>query len=158
MSSGTDGLDINSLDMNSIGLGRDITADDVVDNLSFFDDWEERYGYIIDLGKQLPPFPAELKTEDRFIRGCQSQVWLELQHDAENGYLHMAVDSDALIVRGLAAIVLAALNHKTPQQIADYDMADYFSKIDLLKHLSPTRGNGVRAMVSRIQGEANARL
>ena len=144
--------------LDALALGQDITADDIVDNLSFFDDWEERYGYIIDLGKQLPPLPEALKTDDRFIRGCQSQVWLEIQHNRAENRMHMAVDSDALIVRGLAAIVLAALNHKTPQQIVDYDMNAYFSAIDLLKHLSPTRGNGVRAMVSRIQDEARARL
>ena len=149
---------MSDLQLDALTLGRDITADDVVESLSFFDDWEERYGYIIDLGKQLPPMPDTLKTDDRFIRGCQSQVWLEIQHDAASGEMHMAVDSDALIVRGLGAIVLAALNHKTPADIVGYDMGAYFAQIDLLKHLSPTRGNGVRAMVARIQDEARRRL
>jgi cysteine desulfuration protein SufE len=135
-------------------FGSDIQVDDIVDTLSFFDDWEERYRYIIDLGKQLPTFPEEMQTEDRIVHGCQSQVWLEISYDADNNQVQLAVDSDALIVRGLAAMVLAALNHKTPAEIRDYDMESYFTSVDLVKHLSPTRGNGLRAMVKRIKAEA----
>jgi len=123
----------------------------IVDDLSFFDDWEERYRYIIDLGKPLPEFPAPLKTEQLLVRGCQSQVWLLTQMNADTGGVDIAVDSDAVIVRGLAAIVLAAYHGKTPAQIGDFDIESYFSKLDLLKHLSPTRGNGLRAMVKKIQ-------
>ena len=135
-------------------FGSSITAEEVLDSIGFLDDWEERYRYIIDLGKSLPALPDELKTEDRFVRGCQSQVWLAEHFDPAENRLHLAVDSDALIVRGLAAIVLAALNRKSPQEILDYDMQSYFSKLDLLKHLSPTRGNGVQAMVERVRSEA----
>lgn len=135
-------------------FGSSITAEEVLDSIGFLDDWEERYRYIIDLGKSLPALPDELKTEDRFVRGCQSQVWLAEHFDPAENKLHLAVDSDALIVRGLAAIVLAALNRKSPQEILDYDMPGYFSQLDLLKHLSPTRGNGVQAMVERIRSEA----
>lgn len=135
-------------------FGTTITAEEVLDSIGFLDDWEERYRYIIDLGKSLPALPDELKTEDRFVRGCQSQVWLAEHFDLAENKLYLAVDSDALIVRGLAAMVLAALNRKSPQQILDYDMEAYFSKLDLLKHLSPTRGNGVQAMVERIRTEA----
>ncbi len=135
-------------------FGTTITAEEVLDSIGFLDDWEERYRYIIDLGKSLPALPDELKTEDRFVRGCQSQVWLAEHFDPAENKLYLAVDSDALIVRGLAAMVLAALNRKSPQQILDYDMEAYFSKLDLLKHLSPTRGNGVQAMVERIRTEA----
>lgn len=149
---------MTALDLDSIDLGRGTTAEDVVDTLSFFDDWEQRYEYIIDLGKQLPAFPDDMKDESRIVRGCQSQVWLETGFDDASGELRLAVDSDALIVRGLAAIVLAALNRKTPRAVLDYDMDSYFANIDLLKHLSPTRGNGVRAMVKRIQDEAGRRL
>jgi len=147
-----------SIDLDSIELGRGTTADDVVDTLSFFDDWEQRYEYIIDLGKQLPAFPDDMKDESRIVRGCQSQVWLETGFDDTSGEMRLAVDSDALIVRGLAAIVLAALNRKPPRAVVDYDMEGYFASIDLLKHLSPTRGNGVRAMVRRIRDEAGKRL
>ena len=135
-------------------FGTSITAGEVLDSIGFLDDWEERYRYIIDLGKSLPPLPEELKTEDRFVRGCQSQVWLAHRFDPAENKLYLAVDSDALIVRGLAAMVLAALNRKSPQEILDYDMQGYFSKLDLLKHLSPTRGNGVQAMVARVRDEA----
>jgi len=135
-------------------FGSSITAEEVLDSIGFLDDWEERYRYIIDLGKSLPALPDELKTEDRFVRGCQSQVWLAEHFDPTENKLYLAVDSDALIVRGLAAMVLAALNRKSPQDILDYDMQSYFGKLDLLKHLSPTRGNGVQAMVGRIRDEA----
>ena len=137
-------------------FGTDISSDDIVDNLSFFDSWEDRYKYIIDLGKSLPALPDALKTEDRFVRGCQSQVWLADHYDAAENRLYLAVDSDALIVRGLAAIVLAALNRKSPRQILEYDMQSYFGRLDLLKHLSPTRGNGVQSMVEKIHTVAKA--
>jgi cysteine desulfuration protein SufE len=134
-------------------FGDSITAADIVENLGFFDEWEERYRYIIDLGKQLPAFPPELQTEDRLVRGCQSQLWLEVGFDAQSGKVLLAADSDAIIVRGLIGIVFAALNRKTPAELRDYDMAGYFASLDLLKHLSPTRGNGLRSMVDRIRQE-----
>jgi len=139
-------------------LGSTTTDEDIVDTLSFFEDWEERYGYIIELGKELPPYPKALHTEEHLVRGCQSQVWLHIEIEQNTGKMLLFLDSDAIIVRGLAAIVSAALNQKTPQEIVDYDMQSYFAKIDLLKHLSPTRGNGIQAMVERIKNEAKARL
>ena len=139
-------------------LGSTTTDEDIVDTLSFFEDWEERYGYIIELGKELPPYPKALHTEEHLVRGCQSQVWLHIEIEQSTGKMLLFLDSDAIIVRGLAAIVSAALNQKTPQEIVDYDMQSYFAKIDLLKHLSPTRGNGIQAMVERIKNEAKARL
>ncbi len=134
--------------------GVSVHVDEIVDTLSFFDDWEERYRYIIDLGKQLPTFPIEMQTAERIVHGCQSQVWLEVAFDKANNIMHLAADSDAIIVRGLVAMVLAALNNKSPQDIVQYDMEAYFASVDLLKNLSPTRGNGVRAMVERIKREA----
>ncbi|MBN7796566.1 SufE family protein [Parahaliea mediterranea] len=130
-------------------FGDSITADDIVDTLSFFDDWEERYKYIIDLGKELPPLPEAFHTEDRKIRGCQSQVWIDTR--VEDGKLQMAVDSDAFIVKGLLGVVLAAYNNKAPQDVLAFDIDGYFNQLDLLNHLSPTRGNGLRAMVARIR-------
>ncbi|MEN9465153.1 MAG: hypothetical protein RL217_1334 [Pseudomonadota bacterium] len=135
-------------------FGSDIGSDDVLETLSFFDDWEERYKYIIDLGKQLPAMPAAKQTEAYLLRGCQSQVWIDSEY--EEGKLVFEADSDAHIVRGLLAIVLAAFNQKTPEQILAFDVEDYFARIDLLKHLSPTRGNGIRSMVKRIQDTAQA--
>lgn len=133
-------------------FGTTISADDIVDNLSFFDSWEDRYRYIIDLGRELPPLPEALRTEDRLVRGCQSQVWIDVQRD--DGRLQMAVDSDAFIVKGLLAVVLAAYNNKSPDEVLDFDVDAYFETLGLMQHLSPTRGNGLRAMVARIRQEA----
>lgn len=133
-------------------FGKDITTDDILDTLGFFDDWEERYKYIIDLGKQLPAMSDEKKTEEFLLRGCQSQVWIDSEQ--ADGKLLFEADSDAHIVRGLLGVVLAAFNYKTPTDILAFDIDDYFAQIDLVKHLSPTRGNGLRAMVQRIQDTA----
>ncbi|WP_428242182.1 SufE family protein [Gynuella sp.] len=135
-------------------FGTEITTDDIVETLSFFDTWEERYKYIIDLGKQIPALPDALKTEDRLVKGCQSQVWIESQK--QDGRLFFDADSDAHIVKGLLGVVLAAFNGKTPEQVLDFNIEQYFADLDLLRHLSPTRGNGLRAMVKRIQAFASA--
>jgi cysteine desulfuration protein SufE len=133
-------------------FGIDVTAEDIVDTLSFFDSWEDRYKYIIDLGKELPSMADELHTEDRLVRGCQSQVWLA--EEFRDGKLHFQADSDAFIVKGLLAVVLAAFNGKTPAEILAVDIAAYFDRLDLLQHLSSTRGNGLKSMVKRIQDMA----
>jgi cysteine desulfuration protein SufE len=133
-------------------FGHTITSDDILDTLGFFDSWEDRYKYIIDLGKELPALPEELRTDDRLVRGCQSQVWIDTQ--LEHGKLQLAVDSDAFIVKGLLAVVLAAYNNKTPADILAFDIDAYLDSLDLLRHLSPTRGNGIRAMIQRIRGIA----
>lgn len=136
-------------------FGTEITPEEIIDTLGFFESWEERYKYIIDLGKQLPDMDDSLKTEDRLIPGCQSQVWIEPYF--EDGKLYFAVASDAFIVSGLLAVVMAAYNGKTPAEIQGFDMDGFFAEIDLVKHLSPTRGNGLRSMVARIKAEADAR-
>jgi cysteine desulfuration protein SufE len=135
-------------------FGTQLTAEDVAEALSFFDGWEERYGYIIDLGRQLPALPAELKREDLLVRGCQSQVWL--LPSLREGRIHLRIDSDALIVRGLIALVLTAYEGRTPAEVLDFDIEGWFARLDLLKHLSPTRGNGLRAMVARIRDYARS--
>jgi cysteine desulfuration protein SufE len=135
-------------------FGDSITSEDIVDTLGFFDSWEDRYRYIIDLGKELPPLPESLHTEDRLVRGCQSQVWMDVtEHD---GRLQLAVDSDAFIVKGLLGVVLAAYNNRTPAEILAFDIDGYFEELELLRHLSPTRGNGLRAMVARIREAADS--
>lgn len=136
----------------STQFGIDVTTDDILDTLSFFDSWEDRYRYIIDLGKELPPMDDALKTDDRIVKGCQSQVWLA--HEEKDGNMNFIADSDAHIVRGLLAVVLAAYNGKNCQQILDFDIEGYFERLDLIRHLSPTRGNGLRAMVGRIRDTA----
>lgn len=135
-------------------FGTDINPEEILDTLGFFDDWEERYKYIIDLGKQLEPMADDKKTEDYLLRGCQSQVWID--SSADNGKLFFEVDSDAHIVRGLLAVVLSAYNNKAPAEILDFDIDQFFAQIDLVKHLSPTRGNGLRSMVQRIKEIAAA--
>lgn len=135
-------------------FGSSISVEDIIDTLSFFDDWEERYKYIIDLGKQLPAMDDSKKTEQFLLRGCQSQVWIDSEMVGDQ--LFFEVDSDAHIVRGLLGVVLAAYNGKTANDILAFDIDNYFNQIDLVKHLSPTRGNGLRAMVKRIQDTAAA--
>lgn len=134
-------------------FGIDVTVDDIIDSLGFFDNWEERYKYIIDLGKELPEMDASLRTDVYLVRGCQSQVWLVDEWRA--GKLFFQADSDAFIVKGLLGVVLAAFNGKTPGEILAFDIDAYFSQLDLLQHLSSTRGNGLQAMVRRIQDRAS---
>lgn len=135
-------------------FGVDVSADDIIDSLGFFDNWEERYKYIIDLGKELPPMPESLRTDEFLVRGCQSQVWLV--DEWRDGKLFFLADSDAFIVKGLLGVVLAAFNGKTPGDILSFDIDAYFVRLDLLHHLSSTRGNGLKAMVKRIRDKAAA--
>ncbi|MFK7828318.1 MAG: SufE family protein [Congregibacter sp.] len=133
-------------------FGHAVGPDDIVENLGFFDSWEDRYRYIIDLGRELPELPAELRTDDRLVRGCQSQVWIDVGMQEER--LQLAVDSDAFIVKGLLAVVLAAYNNKSPEDILAFEVDTYFDTLGLMQHLSPSRGNGLRAMVARIREAA----
>ena len=112
--------------------------------------WEERYRQLIQLGKQLPALPMEWRSSEQELAGCESRVWL-LSHQDEAGRWHFAADSEARIVRGLLAVVLAALNHQTQQAMAEVDIEAYFDRLQLAKHLSPSRGNGLRAMVQAIK-------
>ena len=139
-------------------LGTETTLDVVVDAFEFLDDWEERYGFIIDLGKQLPPFPDDARLEENYVHCCQSQVWLIHHHDQSSGKLYLLIDSDAMIVRGLAAIILVALNGKAPRDLLATDIDELFEQLDLFRHISPTRGNGLRAMVGKIRDIAAAEV
>lgn len=135
-------------------FGTEISADDIIDTLGFFDSWEDRYKYIIDLGKELEPLDDAARTEVNLVRGCQSQVWLI--HSERDGKLYFDADSDAFIVRGLLGVVLAAYNGKSPAEILAVDIEAYFDALNLVQHLSTTRGNGLRAMVKRIQDTASS--
>lgn len=137
-------------------LGTETTIDEILEGFELLDDWEERYAYIIDLGKKLPPFPDEQRLEENYVHGCQSQVWLIHHLDPETGRLYLLIDSDAMIVRGLAAIILAALNARAPDELLKVDVDGLFQELDLMRHISPTRGNGLRAMVGKIQNIAQA--
>ena len=126
--------------------------DDIRSTFGFFDAWQDKYAFLIDIGKALAPLAEADRSEDNLVRGCQSQVWLVAHFDGDT--LHLAIDSDAHIVRGLIAIVLAAYDDRPPRQILDFDIEGLFDELDLIGHLSPTRGNGLRAMVARIQSIA----
>lgn len=145
-------------DLSAQPFGSTITVEQILEALEFLDDWETRYAYIIELGRKLPAMPEALKTEARIVRGCQSQVWLETRYDPDSKKLWLGIDSDAVIVKGLAAIVLSAYNGKSPADILAFDIDGFFAKLDLTRNLSQTRGNGLRAMVKRIQDTARARL
>lgn len=145
---------MSSYDPVNQPFGRSITVDDILEALEFLDDWESRYRYIIDLGRQLAPMPDELKTDARIVRGCQSQVWLDTRYDPDAKRLWLGIDSDAVIVKGLAAMVLTAYNGKSPAEILAFDIDGFFARVDLLRHLSQTRGNGLLSMVQRIKDVA----
>jgi len=123
--------------------------DEIRESFAFFVDWEDRYKFIIDLGRGLAPMADALKVDANIVRGCQSQVWID--HRLQDGRLYFTLDSDAMIVRGLIAIVLAAFDGRTPQAILGYDIDALFKDLDLMRHLSPTRGNGLAALVRRMR-------
>lgn len=133
-----------------------LTTADILDDMAFFDDWESRYRYIIDLGRELPVMEEVLHTPNRMVKGCQSNVWMDARVNGEK--LHFIVDSDAHIVRGLLALVLAAYNDKTAEEISNFDIDGYFQQLDLERHLSLIRGNGLRAIVAKIRALAAAVL
>lgn len=125
------------------------SVQEIIDDLSFFDDWEERYKYIIDLGRELQPMADGQRSDDLLVKGCQSNVWLHSELQA--GVFRFIADSDAVIVRGLLALVMAAFNNKSASEILAFDIDGYFAELDLERHLSPTRGNGLRAIVGKIK-------
>lgn len=126
------------------------SIDELAENFALFTDWEERYSYLIELGKGLPPMDEALKTDHTFVRGCTSRVWMVAEKGADGRY-HFLADSDAHIVRGLIALLLAAYQDKTAEEIAAVDIEKIFADIGLNEHLSPNRRNGFVAMVERIK-------
>ena len=128
--------------------------EEILETFEFFDSWEDKYKFILELGKELPELPDEHKTEENLVRGCQSQVWLH--YKKQDDTLSLQMDSDAFIVKGLIHIVLAAYANKSTTEIATFDILALFEELDLLAHLSGTRGNGLRAMVDKIQAVASA--
>jgi len=125
---------------------------EIRETFAMLDDWEDRYRYLIEIGKALPVMPADARVPENIVHGCQSQVWI--RHHRRNGRLVFELDSDALIVRGLIAIVLAALDDKTPEALLDVDVDALFEELSLKRHLSPSRGNGLSAMVERVRRTA----
>ncbi|MEH6725651.1 MAG: SufE family protein [Hyphomicrobiales bacterium] len=130
---------------------------DVIENFSYLDDWEDRYKYVIELGKELEPMPDALQVDANKVRGCTSQVWLATSVSERNGepVLHFLGNSDAHIVRGLVCITLAIYNDKTAQEIVDLDAEAIFQKIQLREHISAQRSNGLNSMLQRIRADAH---
>ncbi len=125
----------------------------LIDDLTFLDDWEDRYRYLIDLGKALPAMAPGEQTEATRVQGCASQVWLVIEPQP-NGRLHLRGDSDALIVKGLVALVLTMYDDQTPADILAFDAHAVLAKIGLSTHLTAQRANGLAAMVKRIRAVA----
>lgn len=126
--------------------------DEVVETFEVFDDWEERYRYLIDLGRMLPPYPEEARTEAHKVRGCVSQVWLNPHFSDENPpKLYFEGDSDAHIVKGLVALMMLLFSGKTAKEIEATDAKKVLEGLGLSRHLSPMRTNGLYSMVGRIK-------
>ncbi len=128
--------------------------DEIIDEFEGLSDWMDRYAYIIDLGNTLPEFPESQKTPQNLIEGCQSRVWIDAKLSDE-GHIDFQADSDALIVKGIVALLMRVLNHRTPDEILGADLY-FIDKIGLKEHLSPTRSNGLVAMVKQIHDYARA--
>ena len=124
---------------------------EIIDEFSLFDDWMDRYQYLIDLGRRLPEFPDDLRTDDNRIRGCQSQVWFVPEQ--RDGRLFFQAISDAAIVSGLIALLLRLYSGRAPQDILDTP-PDFVAALELQSHLSPTRSNGLASMLKAIRGFA----
>ena len=132
-----------------------MSIDDILDDFAYLDDWEDRYRYVIELGKAMPPLPEEDHIEANKVRGCASQVWLISTADGSNPpVLTFCGDSDALIVRGLIAILLALYSGHTANEIASIDPEAVFAKIGLRDHLTAQRSNGLSSMIARIRRDA----
>ncbi len=129
--------------------------DALVEDFEFFNEWEEKYKFIIDLGKDLPLISEEFKTEDNIIRGCQSRVWLHV--DYKDGKLFFTADSDAVITKGLVSMVVDVLSGHDPKEIVEAEVY-FIDKIGLKSHLSPTRSNGLLSMLKQIKMYAVAYL
>lgn len=132
-----------------------IAQEELVADFELFEDWMDRYQYLIDLGRRLPDFPDELRTEDNRIRGCQSQVWFVAREC--DGRLYFEAISDAAIVSGLIALLLRLYSGRKPQDILDTP-ADFVAALELESHLSPTRSNGLYAMLEAIRKFASGAL
>ena len=128
--------------------------DEVIEDFSAFDDWMDKYQMLIDLGNEQEPLADEYKTEQNLIDGCQSRVWVQCDK-AEDGTLSFLADSDALIVKGIIALLIKVINHQPAKDILDADLY-FIEEIGLKEHLSPTRSNGLLAMVKRIKAYALA--
>ena len=133
-----------------------MTYEQIREDFELLDDWEDRYRYIIELGRKLPELPSELRTDENKVRGCASQVWLatEVENGESGKVLRFRGDSDAHIVRGLIAILFAIFQEKPAHEILETQAGEAFETLGLKDHLTPQRSNGLASMVARIQADA----
>jgi cysteine desulfuration protein SufE len=137
------------------------TIDDILENFTLLDEWDDRYRYVIELGRTLTPLPEAARTDANKVQGCASQVWLSTTVRPNGGagpVLSFVGDSDAHIVRGLIAILFAIYSGKPAREILDVDALGLFDRLELREHLTPQRSNGLRSMVERIRAEARGAL
>ena len=127
----------------------------IVEDFSMFDEWLDKYEYLIELGKNLKPFPEEFKTENRLIKGCQSRVWLDCKMDG--GRLQFSADSDAIITKGIISLLIGVYSDRTPQEISEDDFS-FIDELGLKENLSPTRANGLASMIETIKKTAQNNL
>ena len=132
------------------------TIENLQADFELLDDWEERYRYVIELGRLLPDLDEKWRTPQYKVSGCASQVWIHAEHDGK--VLKFTGDSDALIVKGLIAIIFMMFSGKTPEQILAQDAAAVFTRLGLKDHLTPQRSNGLFSMVARIKSDARQTL
>lgn len=123
--------------------------EDLIENFSMLDDWEDKYQYLIDLGEKLPPLDEKYKTDEWKVSGCQSQVWLVPEQ--QDGILNFKGDSDAIMVKGIIAVILAIYRNKSAQEIKKIEVDKIFAKLGLQEHLSLSRRNGMMSMVDKIK-------
>jgi cysteine desulfuration protein SufE len=128
---------------------------DIIDEFAIYDDWMDKYEYIIELGKDLPKIEETLKTEDRLIEGCQSRVWLASEF--KDNKMHFTADSDAIITKGIIGLLIRVLDQEVPEIIAKADL-HFIADIGLHEHLSPTRSNGLASMVQKLKMSALTQL
>ena len=124
---------------------------EVVDTFSMYDEWLDKYEYLIGLGKNLDAYPEECKTEDKLIKGCQSRVWLD--YKVQDGRIYFKADSDAIITKGIISLLISVYSGRTPEEIASSDFG-FIEKIGLKENLSPTRANGLASMIATIKAVA----
>jgi cysteine desulfuration protein SufE len=137
-----------------------MTINDIIESFALLDDWEDRYRYLIELGRDLPPFPESARISTNKVQGCASQVWLDtkMEPGKDGPILSFVGDSDAHLVKGLIAVLLALYSGRAASDIRSTDALAVLDQLGLREHLTPQRSNGLRAMVDRIQAEADRAL
>ena len=131
----------------------DEKQNEIIEEFADVEDWMDRYGMIIDMGNALPPIAEEYKTPSHLIEGCQSRVWLNATYDQQTGLVEYTADSDAIIVKGIISLLISVLNGHRPSEIVDADL-HFIDDIGLAEHLSPTRSNGLTAMLKQMKAYA----